>query len=42
MKLLTEALRNDPDCGPAARLMRSIKKGEALKEQGNAAFKASK
>ena len=42
MKLLTEALRGDPDNAVAAKLLRLIKKGEALKEQGNAAFKAGK
>jgi DnaJ family protein C protein 7 len=42
VKLLAEALRGDPDDAVAAKLMRLIKKGEALKEQGNVAFKAGK
>jgi DnaJ family protein C protein 7 len=40
--VLTEALRNDPDDAVAAKLLRLVKKGETLKEQGNAAFKAGK
>ena len=40
--MLTEALRNDPDDAVAAKLLRLVKKGETLKEQGNAAFKAGK
>jgi DnaJ family protein C protein 7 len=42
IKHLQEALRVDPDDAVSAKLLRLIKKTEALKAQGNDAFKASK
>ena len=41
-KLLVEVLRHDPDNSGAAKLLKLIKKSEALKEAGNAAFKAGR
>lgn len=41
-KHLQEALRVDPDCAPAARLLKAVRKAEALKSAGNDAFKGGK
>ena len=38
-KQLTEALRVDPDCAPAARALKLVRKAEALRNAGNEAFK---
>ena len=42
IKTLTECLRQDPDDPTAARLMKLIKRSEALKKEGNDAFAAEK
>ena len=35
-----EALRQDPDFGPASKVLKTLRKTEALKATGNDAFKA--
>jgi tetratricopeptide (TPR) repeat protein len=42
LNFLSEALRRDPDDSVSAKLLRGIKRGEMLKEQGNVAFKSGK
>ena len=42
IKTLCKCLRQNPDFGPAARLLRVIKKAETLKKEGNDAYKAGK
>jgi len=42
IKTLNECLRQDPDSSAAARLIKIIKKGEALKKEGNDAFAENK
>lgn len=41
-KHLQEALRVDPDCAPAARLLKALRKAETLKSAGNDHFKAGR
>jgi hypothetical protein len=41
-KHLQEALRVDPDCAPAGRLLKALRKAEALKTAGNDHFKAGR